>query len=67
MGFQCGNFRLQFGNSRLHLLDHGTELALRKSLVNVLLAIDVPRLNIEENRSLNLARIFGIAKPLFQR
>ena len=63
---QAFDFRFQFGDPLLQLLDHRGDLPLRKPLVDVLLAIHVPRLDREQNRPLDFAGIRRIAELLQQ-
>ena len=64
---QAFDFRFQFGDPRLELLDHQGDLPLRKPLVDMLWAIHVPRIDREQNRPLDLAGVRRVAELRLQR
>lgn len=55
------DFRFQFGDPRLKLLDQRRDLPLREPGVNVLLAVHVPRFDGEQNHPLHLSGVRGVA------
>lgn len=55
--FQRFDFSLQFGDAVLQSIDQGLNLTLRKSGVNMLLTVHVPRLDFEQNRPFDPAWI----------
>src|SRR5947209_8306916 len=61
-GAQSPDLRFQFNDPILQPLDDRLDLPLRKSLVNVLLAIHVPRFDREQDRAFHLPAIVGISK-----
>jgi len=58
--------RLQLTDAALKLFDHGLNLPLGKSLLDVLGAVDVPGFDGEDDGPLDLARIVGGTQPLQQ-
>jgi len=55
-------FSLQFSDSTLQSLDDRSDLLLRKSLVDMLWAVPIPKFDVEKNGALDLARIIRITK-----
>jgi len=62
-----GEFRFQVRDPLLELLDQRGDLPLRKSLVDMLRAVHVPRFELKQNGSFHFAGVRGIAEPFFQR
>ena len=63
---QCRQLCFEFLNSLLKLFDDQSNFPLRKTLVDVLRTVDVPRLNFKKDDTFDPAGIISTTEPLFQ-
>jgi hypothetical protein len=64
MRLSLHQLRLQLADAALESLDHGLHFSYRKPLVDVLVAVDVPGFDGEDDGPLDLARIVRVTQAI---